>query len=81
MFELNDQELWQVVGGSGSHYGSNSNTSGAGSADLGAIETHSASAAQVNAQGAKSYAWNDTLVIGVNAAATSSSNSGSGASN
>lgn len=75
MFELNDQEIAQVVGGR--KYSSNSKAQGNGSADLGAVETYSFTASQVNANGAKSHAWNDTLAIGVNPAASSSSDTGS----
>ncbi len=77
MFELNDQEIAQVVGGSSHSYATHSNAKGNGSADLGAVETHSFTASQVNAKGAKSHAWNDTLAIGVNPAASSSSDTGS----
>ena len=78
MFELNDQEIAQVVGGrSHNQYSSNSKAQGNGSADLGAVETHSFTASQIDANGAKSHAWNDTVAIGVNPAASSSSDTGS----
>jgi hypothetical protein len=80
MFELNDQELEQVVGGSGLHYGSASAAGGIGTADLGIIATHSSSFSQVTPNGAISHAWNDTLAIGVNTAAASTSNTAAGAS-
>mgnify|MGYP003622991543 CR=1 FL=1 len=81
MFELNDQELGLAIGGSNHRhhqYGSHSNANGAGSATLGAIESHSFSTSQVDSRGAKSYAWNDTLAIGVNPTASSSSDTGAG---
>ena len=75
MFELNDQEIAQVAGGQshGHQYTSHSSTKGNGSADLGAVESYSFTDSQVNARGAKSRGWNDTLAIGVNPAASSSS--------
>ena len=78
MFELNDQEIAQAVGGSShSHqYVSHSSAKGNGYADLGAVETYSSTASQVDANGAKSNAWNDTVAIGVNPAASSSSDTG-----
>ena len=82
MFELNDQELEQVAGGHSHHnhqYGSHSNAQGTGSATLGAAESHSFSTSQVGPHGAKSYAWNDTLAIGVNPTASSSSDTSAGA--
>ncbi len=82
MFELNDQELKLVSGGRshGHHqYGSHSNAYGDGSATLGAVESHSFSTSQVSSHGAKSYASNDTVAIGVNPSASSSSDTGAGA--
>lgn len=80
MFELNDQEL-ELVAGSNSHkhqYGSHSNAYGGGSAALGAVESQSFSTSQVSSHGARSYAWNDTVAIGVSPTAFSSSDTAAG---
>ncbi|GAC1448582.1 MAG: hypothetical protein NVS2B12_35780 [Ktedonobacteraceae bacterium] len=77
MFEMNDYELGQVTGG-GHHYESHSSASGISVADLGATESHSFSTSDINARGATSSAWNDSVAIGINPASSSSSDSGSG---
>lgn len=79
MFELNDQELELVAGGyRHQQYRSHSNAYGGGSATLGAVESQSFSTSQIGSHRARSYAWNDTVAIGVNPTAFSSSNTGAG---
>lgn len=79
MFELNEQELEQVAGGHGHHYGSNSAATGSAFADFGAAESSSSASSIVTHHFAKSSAENDSTAIGINVGASSTAATSAGA--
>ncbi len=79
MFELNEQELEQVAGGHGHHYGSTSTATGGAGADFGAASSNSYASSKVTPWYAKSSAENDSEAIGYNVGASSSAATSAGA--
>jgi len=78
MFELNEQELEQIAGGHGHHYGSKSTAGGDASAFIGAAESSSSASSIVTHRFAASHAENDSVAVGIGVGVDSGASTAAG---